>query len=102
MAGIDGRNPAEDFLSLREELRLYNPELVELSTERAQTVFNFLLVNDVDPSRLAYVGMGNSQMLFPDPKNRQESEANRRVEVRITGYGELATPSATPARRSSH
>ena len=79
-----------------------NPELVELSTERAQTVFNFLLVNDVDPSRLAYVGMGNSQMLFPDPKNRQESEANRRVEVRITGYGELATPFATPARRSSH
>ena len=27
MAGYDGRNPAEDFLNLREELRLYNPEL---------------------------------------------------------------------------
>jgi GTPase len=27
MAGIDGRKPAEDFLSLREELRLYNSEL---------------------------------------------------------------------------
>ncbi len=29
MAGIDGRNPAEDYLNLREELRLYNPELAE-------------------------------------------------------------------------
>lgn len=29
MAGIDGRKPAEDFLSLREELRLYNPELAK-------------------------------------------------------------------------
>lgn len=27
MAGIDGRNPADDFLNLREELRLYNPDL---------------------------------------------------------------------------
>ena len=29
MAGIDGRNPAEDYLNLREELRLYNPELAD-------------------------------------------------------------------------
>ena len=29
MAGIDGRHPAEDFLNLREELRLYNPDLAE-------------------------------------------------------------------------
>ncbi len=29
MAGSDGRNPAEDYLSLRDELRLYNPELAE-------------------------------------------------------------------------
>ena len=28
MAGYDGRNPTEDFLNLREELRLYNPELI--------------------------------------------------------------------------
>jgi len=24
-------------------------------------------------------------MLFPDPKNKDESEANRRVEIKITG-----------------
>ncbi len=27
MAGTDGRNPSDDFLHLREELKLYNPEL---------------------------------------------------------------------------
>lgn len=79
-----------------------NPELVELSAERAQTVFNFLVVNDVDPSRLAYVGLGNAYMLYPNPKNKAESEANRRVEVKITSYSELATPSGPPSRRSSH
>lgn len=77
-----------------------NPELVELSTERAQTVFNFLVVNDVDVSRLSYTGVGNSDMLFPDPKNRVESEANRRVEIRITSYeGYLATPAGAPRHR---
>lgn len=59
-------------------------EFVELSTERAQTVYNFLLINDVKPSRLSYVGLGNSRMLYPDPKSKSESEANRRVEVRVT------------------
>ncbi|MCC6841416.1 MAG: OmpA family protein [Flavobacteriales bacterium] len=82
--------------------RSMTTELVELSAQRAQTVFNFLLVNDVDPARMAYVGMGNSQMLFPEPKNKEESEANRRVEVRITGYEELATPLAPAPRRPSH
>lgn len=29
MGGVDGRNPTQDFLSLRDELRLYNPDLAE-------------------------------------------------------------------------
>lgn len=78
------------------------PELVELSTERAQTVFNFLVVNDVEPSRLSYIGLGNSEMLYPNPKSKAESDANRRVEVKITGYEELATPSGPLHHRSSH
>ncbi len=79
-----------------------NTELVELSAERAQTVFNFLLVNDVDPARMGYVGLGNSEMLYPNPKNKAESDANRRVEVRITSYDELATPSGPASGRPSH
>jgi hypothetical protein len=58
-------------------------EFIELSTGRAKTVHDFLLVNDVESARITYVGLGNSQMLFPDPKNKEQSEANRRVEVKI-------------------
>ena len=58
-------------------------EFIELSTGRAKTVFEFLLVNDVEPSRISFVGLGNSQMLYPEPKNKEQSEANRRVEIRI-------------------
>ena len=60
-------------------------EFIELSTARAKTVHDFLLVNDIDQSRITYKGLGNSQMLFPDPKNKDESEANRRVEIKVVG-----------------
>ena len=58
-------------------------EFIELSTGRARTVYDFLMLNDVEPERVSYVGLGNSQMLFPEPKNREQSEANRRVEAKI-------------------
>ena len=60
-------------------------EFIELSTARARTVYDFLLVNEVEPPRLAYVGKGNSRMLYPTPKNKEESEANRRVEINVVG-----------------
>ncbi len=58
-------------------------EFIELSTGRARAVYDFLLVNDVEPERLAYKGYGNSQMLFPEPKNKDQSEAHRRQAVKI-------------------
>jgi outer membrane protein OmpA-like peptidoglycan-associated protein len=58
-------------------------EFIELSTGRAKTVHDFLLVNDIEPERISFVGLGNSQMLYPEPKNKEQSEANRRVEVKI-------------------
>lgn len=60
-------------------------EFIDLSTSRARTVYDFLLVNDVEPERLSYVGLGNSQMLYPEPKNKEQSEANRRVEIKVLG-----------------
>ncbi len=60
-------------------------EFIDLSTARAKSVYDFLLVNDIEPERIFYVGKGNSEMLFPEPKNKDESEANRRVEVKILG-----------------
>lgn len=61
-------------------------EFIELSTARAKAVYDFLLVNDVQPAKLTYVGLGNAQMLFPDPKTKEQSEANRRVEVKILSF----------------
>ncbi|MCW5900182.1 MAG: OmpA family protein [Flavobacteriales bacterium] len=60
-------------------------EFIDLSTERAKTVYDFLIVNDIGPRRLGYVGLGNSQMLYPEPKNKEQSEANRRVEIKVLG-----------------
>jgi flagellar motor protein MotB len=60
-------------------------EFIELSTSRAKTVYDFLLVNDIGPRRMTYVGYGNSKMLFPEPKNKEQSEANRRVEIKVMG-----------------
>ncbi len=60
-------------------------EFIELSTGRARTVHDFLLVNDIEPERISYVGLGNSQMLFPEPKTKEHSEANRRVEIKVMG-----------------
>lgn len=79
-------------------------EFVDLSTSRAKTVYDFLLVNDVEPERIAYKGFGNSEMLFPEPRNQQQSEANRRVEVQVLGTGpgtSVGDPrlSAAPVRR---
>lgn len=58
-------------------------EFIQLSEARALVVYNFLLVNEVPTSRMGYVGMGNAQMVHPEPKNNAESEANRRVEVKV-------------------
>ncbi len=60
-------------------------EFIDLSTSRAKTVYDFLLVNDIDPERISYQGLGNSQMIYPEPKNKEQSEANRRVEVKVLG-----------------
>jgi flagellar motor protein MotB len=58
-------------------------EFIDLSTARAKTVYDFLLVNDIEPDRISYEGIGNAEMIYPEPKNRDQSEANRRVEVKI-------------------
>jgi outer membrane protein OmpA-like peptidoglycan-associated protein len=60
-------------------------EFIELSRARAKTVHDFLVAQGIAVERLSFKGMGNSQMIHPDPKNKEQSEANRRVEIRITG-----------------
>ncbi len=55
----------------------------ELSNNRAQAVKSYLVENGISENRISSVGYGNSQMLYPQPKNEAEMTANRRVEIKI-------------------
>lgn len=55
-----------------------------LSTQRAKSIYNFLVNNKIDKSRLSYKGFGSSRPIYPLPeKNEEERAANRRVEILI-------------------
>jgi outer membrane protein OmpA-like peptidoglycan-associated protein len=55
-----------------------------LSSQRAKAIWQFLMMNGIDKSRLSYKGFGVSQPLFPiSEKNEEERAANRRVEIEI-------------------
>lgn len=60
-------------------------EFIDLSTERAKTVCDYLLLHEIGPERMTYQGFGNSQMIYPEPRNKEQSEANRRVEIKVLG-----------------
>ena len=55
----------------------------ELSNNRAKAVKAFLMENGIAENRIKFVGYGNSQMLYPQPKSEREHSANRRVEIKI-------------------
>ena len=57
---------------------------VDLSTQRAKALYNFLLNQNISKDRLSYKGFGSSQPLYALPeKDEQERAANRRVEILI-------------------
>ncbi len=57
---------------------------LDLSTQRAKAIYNFLVANQIYPPRLSYKGFGSTQPIYPLPeKNEQERAANRRVEILI-------------------
>jgi len=55
-----------------------------LSELRAKAVWEYLIQNGIEETRVSYKGLGHSQPIFPYPE-RSESEkiSNRRVEVKI-------------------
>ena len=56
----------------------------DLSTQRAKAIYNFLIQNEIDKSRLSYKGFGSTQPIYPLPeKDEKERAANRRVEILI-------------------
>lgn len=57
---------------------------LDLSTQRAKAIYNFLVANGIYPGRLSYKGFGSTQPIFPLPeKDESERAANRRVEILI-------------------
>jgi len=57
---------------------------LDLSTQRAKAINNFLIANGVDERRLTYKGFGSSQPVFALPEiNESQRAANRRVEIMI-------------------
>jgi outer membrane protein OmpA-like peptidoglycan-associated protein len=54
-----------------------------LSKRRALRILKYLVDCGISESRLSAVGFGNSNPVFKNPKNDEEKEANRRVEILI-------------------
>jgi hypothetical protein len=59
-------------------------EFRKLSENRAAAIKKYLTFECVSKKRLAVDVFGNAKMLFPDPQTEEESELNRRVEIKIT------------------
>lgn len=57
-----------------------------LSEKRAKTVYNYLVENGIDKSRMSTTGYGCSRMLYPKGTKESELQANRRVEIKIIDY----------------
>lgn len=55
----------------------------KLSKYRADAIKSYLLKKGIEESRVTTEGMGATKMLYPEPRNQREREANRRVEVYI-------------------
>lgn len=53
------------------------------SLERAQKVIDYLIEHGIAADRLEVKGMGNQEMLYPDPSTDWQNEANRRIEIEV-------------------
>ena len=57
---------------------------LDLSTQRAKAINNFLIANGIHENRLTYKGFGSTHPVFPLPeKDESQRAANRRVEIEI-------------------
>lgn len=53
----------------------------KLSKLRAQAVKDYLVKNGIAESRIEATGYGAEKMLYPKPKNKEERDLNKRVEI---------------------
>ncbi|HLP95873.1 MAG TPA: OmpA family protein [Saprospiraceae bacterium] len=75
-----GQTPAQ-YMMTKED-----PALRTLSTDRANTVRDYLLKNGIEAGRISAKGYENSKMLHPYTGSTEEQQQmNRRVEITVTG-----------------
>lgn len=55
----------------------------KLSVNRAEVIYNYLIKNGVEPSRVSFEGFGRKRPIHKIEKTEQQAQENRRVEVRI-------------------
>jgi outer membrane protein OmpA-like peptidoglycan-associated protein len=60
-------------------------EEFDLSTDRANTIRNFLINHGFSIEKITAKGYGNSMMRYPEPTSERQEELNRRVEIKILG-----------------
>lgn len=83
-----------DFLALNADLKIEVQGHVHqigennfwskrLSRLRAKAVADYLVNAGIEESRIEYNGYGNTEMVFPEPENDAQMQANRRVEIHI-------------------
>lgn len=84
-----------DFMAVNDELKIEiqghvnahgyknNGRIKTLSENRAKAVKKFLKDNGIEGNRMVVKGYGNNEMLFEEPINIHQEEANRRVEIKI-------------------
>ena len=57
-----------------------------LSDARAKAVKNYLIRSGINPLRVSAIGYNCKKMIYPDPKNDNESKLNRRVEIKVISF----------------
>ena len=58
----------------------------DLSVQRALNVYRYLVLHGIEKSRLTYKGYGAGHKLYPEERNEQERDGNRRVEVHVLNW----------------
>ncbi|MFC2101027.1 flagellar motor protein MotB [Bacteroidota bacterium] len=67
-------------------LSRYEPDsYMQLSINRAEEVYKYLVHKGISPKRMSFQGYANNKMLYPYAWKEEEMKMNRRVEVVILG-----------------
>ncbi len=61
----------------------YKKKMDQLSTDRAKAVYDILIDRGIEPARMTWKGMGNTQMIYPYAGTDEEKRKNMRVEILI-------------------